>query len=196
MKRTGFLLFVWFVLPITLSAQVNMDISYWLEGTESTAKEAPDMEFKSYELNPLDAPLMIRLDNQFKKAPPILSLLSTDLKSHNLNWQPTTHLNIESNITAFQQYALQSFNRKKGIHTKMSYKLSKHLSLELSGYYLSNKYKSRTVLNASLYQSEIAAGLAYNVSDKVRVKSGFHYMYNTATRRWEHAFISSVAVVF
>lgn len=73
-----------------------------------------------------------------------------------------------------------------------SYRLANKLSFYLSTHYISDRYRTPR----SLYTRGIGSGVSYQFSDKIQLKSGISYQYNTVFRKWEWMYLMGVIFSF
>lgn len=186
-----------FALPISLVAQEHKNINYWLDNMVLPSAETPAMQLKSYGLNDrLLTPSPIHIEKQLVDFPKLKPLSYTNFLQQYDIWKPTKNILLENN--RFKSNYPLTFSAKdiKNVDLRINYQLTNRLSVELSGYYIADRYKNPTILGGQLYQSEIAANLSYSITKNLKIKTGMQYVYNLATRRWEYIYMTGIAFNF
>lgn len=77
----------------------------------------------------------------------------------------------------------------------LRYALTDKLSLQVSGQYYFDTYKS-AILPRSVNRAELGVGMTYWVTRRLELKTGVHYQFNVIKKRWEWAFLTGAAFHF
>lgn len=192
-------------LPIAMQAQVERDARSWLSDMDMPQiDKEPSMNLRNYEyfngiLQPSISPLSFQ-----DKLKPLFNSEQLQLKKpyklfksvEQTIWKPNNKLSIEVENIRFQNISVFTPKNLTGINTKASYNITNRLSANIYGYYIANDYKSLTIMQSTLFRTEIGTDLSYNITKNLKIKTGMQYQYNTITRRWEYMFRTGIALLF
>lgn len=197
MRKSGILLFVFFIISLAVSSQEYRDVSYWLDGIDLPSDNVSPIYLKNYEAESFPVTLSsLSFDNKLIDIPQIKPLSYTNFFKQHDNWKPLKNLSFENKRNNYYQHPMPQLRNTRNIDLRLNYKLSNRLSVEFSGYYISNNQKSFTITKNQLYQSEIAANLSYNLTKNLKIRTGMQYAYNVATGRWEYMYMTGIVLNF
>lgn len=192
-------------LPMVMQAQVERDARSWLSDMDMPQIEKePSMNLRNYEYsNRILQPSIPSLSFQ-DKFEPLFNSKQLQLKKpyklfksmEQAIWKPNNKLSIEGENIRFQNTSAFTPRNLTGINTKASYNITNRLSANIYGYYIANDYKNLTIMQSTLFRSEIGTDLSYNITKNLKIKTGMQYQYNTITRRWEYMFRTGIALLF
>lgn len=191
-------------LSIAMQAQVERDARSWLSDMDSQIDIDPSINLRKDEFsNGILQPSILSLSFQRKLEPLYNSEQFQFQKSLKLSktmeqtiWKPNNKLSIRGENVRFQNTSVFTPKNITGINIKASYKITNRLSANIYGYYIANDYKNPTIMQSTLYRSEIGTNLSYNITKNLKIRAGMQYQYNTITRRWEYMFCTGIALAF
>lgn len=192
-------------LPMVMQAQVERDARSWLSDMDMPQiDKEPSMNLRNYEYsNRILQPSIPSLSLQDKLEPLFNSEQLQLKKTYKLFksveqtiWKPSNKLSIGGENIRFQNTSVFTPKNLTGINTKASYNITNRLSANIYGYYIANDYKSPTIMQSTLFSSEIGTDLSYNITKNLKIRAGMQYQYNTITRRWEYMFCTGIALLF
>lgn len=192
-------------LPMVMQAQVERDARSWLSDMDMPQiDKEPSINLRNYEYsNGILQPSIPSLSFQ-DKLEPLFNFEQLQLKKpyrlfksvEQTIWKPNNKLSIEGENIRFQNTSAFTPKNLTGINTKASYKITNRLSANIYGYYIANDYKSPTIIQSTLFRSEIGTDLSYNITKNLKIRAGMQYQYNAITRRWEYMFCTGIALLF
>lgn len=65
------------------------------------------------------------------------------------------------------------------------------MAINVIMYFLINGYNN-ALLSNSIYRDQFGGGVSYKITPKFKFKTGFQYVYNVVTKRWEWVLSSAV----
>lgn len=75
------------------------------------------------------------------------------------------------------------------------YQLKGRTSLFFAGSYYTDRYKS-PMLPLSVSNKEVEAGVSYQLTERLQLKTGMQYRFNIIKKQWEWAYLSGVIYSF
>lgn len=192
-------------LPMVMKAQVERDARSWLSDMDMPQiNRETSMNFRNYEYsNRILQPSIPSLSFQ-DKFEPLFNSKQLQLKKpyklfksvEQTIWKPNNKLSIGGENIRFQNTSVFTPKNLTGINTKASYNITNRLSVNIYGYYIVNDYMNPTIMQSTLFRSEIGTDLSYNITKNLKIRAGMQYQYNTITRRWEYMFCTGIALLF
>ncbi len=202
MKNRIIIFLVFF--PMVIEAQIGRDVKSWLADIDiGQSNEKPSISTHQYE----------SLNDFLQPSKPLLSLSEKYMPIFNYEqllikrsykllkpinssiWEPSNKLSFERKSIEYQNLPFSPQNLSV-IDLRANYKITNTLSLNGYGSYMANDYKNPTIMQSTLYRSEIGTNLSYSITKSLKIKAGMQYQYNTATRRWEYMFCTGIALDF
>lgn len=191
-------------LSIAMQAQVERDARSWLSDMDSQIDIDPSINLRKDEYsNGILQASILSLSFQKKLEPLYNSEQFQFQKSLKLSktmeqtiWKPNNKLSIGGENIRFKNTSVFTPNNLTGINTRASYNITNRLSANIYGYYIVNDYMNPTIMQSTLFRSEIGTDLSYNITKNLKIRAGMQYQYNTITRRWEYMFCTGIALLF
>lgn len=93
---------------------------------------------------------------------------------------------------SFSEYYIKQINSSSlHINSEFNYKLNNRWSLELFRNHNSSGHNNPLHPN-SIYRDQFGGGISYKITNKIKLKASYQYVYNAATKRWEWVLCSGI----
>lgn len=146
-------------------------------------------------LKPMQAPGLLGLPYQL---PTLKSPLATDyFQSNRLNLNPGYFPTKINKHFSFYSSPASPFLKDRVVsgNAGVRYQLKGRFSLFFAGSYYTDRYKS-PMLPLSVSNKEVEAGVSYQLTERLQLKTGMQYRFNIIKKQWEWAYMSGVIYSF